>query len=157
MNPPALREYRHSDAAVTAGVFQAAIRTTAALYYDQDQIEAWGGGQIDVARWDLNRSTAWTVVAELDGAVVGFSDLTADGELDMLFVHPAVGGRGIARHLVTAVLAEARRRGMEVVATHASRAARPAFERFGFVVDAENSRNMVRGVAVPNFDMHVQL
>ena len=40
---------------------------------------------------------------------------------------------------------------------HASRAARPAFERFGFVVDAENPQNMVRGVCVPNYDMHSDL
>ena len=56
-----------------------------------------------------------------------------------------------------AVLGEARRRGLTRVVTHASRTARPAFERLGFVVDRENPDNTTRGVRVPNFDMHLDL
>ena len=89
--------------------------------------------------------------------MVGFSDLTDDGVLDMLFVHPDAGGQGVARMLVEAVLGEARRRGLARVSTHASRTARPAFERLGFVVDRENVDNTTRGVWVPNFDMQVLL
>lgn len=154
---PTLRPYEQADATATAQLFQAAIRTTAARHYEPAQIEAWAGGDVDVEGWNRSRSGAWTVVAELDGAVVGFSDLTPDGVLDMLFVHPDAGGRGIARQLVNAVVAEGRRRGLHSITTHASRAARPAFERFGFVVDAEHPRTMIRGVAVPNFDMHIEL
>ena len=83
--------------------------------------------------------------------------LTDDGVLDMLFVHPDAGGQGVARMLVEAVLGEARRRGLARVSTHASRTARPAFERLGFVVDRENVDNTTRGVRVPNFDMHLDL
>lgn len=154
---PTLRPYEQTDAAATAQLFQAAIRTTAARHYEPAQIDAWAGDVLDLGRWNHRRSVAWTTVAELDGAVVGFSDLTPDGELDMLFVHPDAGGRGIARQMVTAVVAEGRRRGLRSITTHASRAARPVFERLGFVVDAENSGNRLRGVAVPNFDMHIEL
>lgn len=138
-------------------MYQAAIRVTAAQHYDHDQVQAWAGTEIDLARWNHNRSAAWTVVAEQDGIIVGFADLTADGELDMLFVHPQAGGRGVARQLVAAILAEARRREFRSITTHASRAARPALERLGFVVDAENLENTVHAVAVPNFDMHIDL
>ena len=152
-----LRSYRASDARATADVYRAAIRTTAARHYDHAQVTAWLGGDIDLERWNRNRATAWTVVAELNGAVVGFSDLTTDAQLDMLFVHPDAGGQGVARQLVMAVLAHARRRELARVTTHASRAARPVLERLGFVADAENPTNMVRGVAVPNVDMHIDL
>ncbi|MGC0144551.1 GNAT family N-acetyltransferase [Pseudactinotalea sp. Z1732] len=67
------------------------------------------------------------------------------------------GGRGIARSLITSVLAEARRRGCTRVTTRASRAARATFARCGFVVDRENKTNTVRGVLVPNFEMHVEI
>lgn len=157
MDTPAIRAYRQGDAQATADVFQAAIRITAARHYRPHQIDAWASGATDLVRWNQNRWGAWTVVAELGGRVVGFSDLTTSGELDMLFVHPVAGGRGIARLLVAAVLDEARQRNLPVVATHASRTARPVFGRLGFVVDAENQRNMVRGVVVPNFDMHIDL
>lgn len=152
-----LRRYEEHDAAATAEAFQEAIRVTAAKHYSPAQVDAWAGGVIDLVAWSARRAAAWTVVAEADGDVVGFSDLTSDGELDMLFVHPVAAGRGFARLLVEAVLGEARQRGLRTVGTRASRAARPAFERLGFVVDAENTENRVRGVRVPNYDMHVDL
>lgn len=152
-----IRHYRPSDASATARTFQAAIKTTAARHYSPAQIEAWGGGDIDLDLWNQRREASWTIVAELDGVVMGFSDLTPDGELDMLFVHPDAGGRGIAHQLVSAVLDEGRQRGLRSISTRASRTARPTFEALGFVVNTENPHNMIRGVTVPNFDMHLDL
>lgn len=154
---PLIRRYAPSDAAATAAVFQDAIRMTASNYYSPAQIDAWATSHIDLEQWNRRRSAAWTVVAEVDGQVVGFSDLMTDGELDMLFVHPTLSGRGVARALVTTVLDEARRRGLARVTTHASRAARAAFERMGFHVVADNPHNLVRGVVVPNFVMAIDL
>ena len=152
-----LRPFRDSDAGSTREVFEAAIRGTAAAYYTPEQIDAWCPATHDPQAWAAARARAWTIVAEVDDRVVGFSDLRDDGELDMLFVAPEAGGRGVARALVAEVLAEARRRQLSRVTTRASRAARPAFERFGFVVDRPNEKNIVRGVAVPNFEMHIDL
>lgn len=159
LNPEVtVRAYRPDDAAATLAAFDKAIRVTAAQFYDQTQIDAWAPGtDVDLDAWNARRAKAWTVAAELDGRVVGFADLADGGLLDLLFVHPDAGGRGVARALVTAVLDHAREVGPARVVTHASRAACAAFERFGFVVDAENSQNMVRGVCVPNYDMHIDL
>ncbi|HBY24217.1 MAG TPA: GNAT family N-acetyltransferase [Propionibacteriaceae bacterium] len=154
---PVLRRYQPADAGATRNVFEAAIRGTAARFYAPEQIDAWCPTTHDPQAWAAARARAWTIVAELDGHLVGFSDLRDDGELDMLFVAPEAGGRGVARALVAEVLAEARRRQLTKVTTRASRAARPAFERFGFVVDRPNENNIVRGVAVPNFEMHIDL
>lgn len=152
-----LRSYSPADDRSTRHVFESAIHGTASRFYSQEQIDAWCPPRYDEQAWGRARAEAWTVVAELDGQVVGFSDLRADGELDMLFVSPTAGDRGIARALVTAVLAQARERGLTTVTTRASRSARPVFERLGFVVDRENSDNVIRGVAVPNFSMHCDL
>lgn len=75
----------------------------------------------------------------------------------MLFVAPSAGGQGVARLLVKEVLDHARARGLTAVTTRASRAARPVLERCGFVVDRENPDNVIGGVTVPNFSMHVDL
>ncbi len=96
-------------------------------------------------------------MAVVDGRVVGFSDLVDGAVLDMLFVHPDAGGRGVAKALVGAVLEHARQIGSERIETQASRSARPAFERFGFVVDAVQPDNRVRGVTVPNVRMHIDV
>ena len=153
--PVTLRPYR--DAEPTWQVFHAAVRVTGAMDYTPEQLEAWSPDEVNLEAWGRRRAAAWTLVAVDGDRVVGFSDLTDDGVLDMLFVHPDAGGRGVARHLVEAVLGEARRRGLTRVVTHASRTARPAFERLGFVIDRENPDNWTRGVRVPNFDMHLDL
>jgi len=155
-----LRQYRSpDDSTATFAVFQAAIRQTAAEHYDREQIEAWAGPpHPDLTSWDARRAQATTLVAEADGEIVGFADLRDDGVVDMLFVHPRAGGRGVARRLVEAVQAHARDRGLTELRTFASRSARPAFERFGFTVVAYRPDNTARGgVRVPNYEMRCDL
>jgi ribosomal protein S18 acetylase RimI-like enzyme len=54
------------------------------------------------------------------------------GYLLNFWVDPAYRGRGLARSLVRESLAEARRRGIRVVALHASDAGRSVYEAMGF-------------------------
>ncbi|GHG23956.1 MULTISPECIES: GNAT family N-acetyltransferase [Amycolatopsis] len=55
-----------------------------------------------------------TFIAARDGKILGFSALVA-AELDLLFVADAAQGLGIGARLVTHMLAEARKRGLESV------------------------------------------
>jgi len=157
--PPELRAYRSpDDVEATFGVFQAAVRQTAAAVYGPDQVEAWAGpASPDLSSWDARRRRASTLVAVVDEQVVGFTDLLPDGLVDMLFVHPRAGGHGVARALLTAVKVEARARDMTELRTLASRSAQPVFERLGFVLVADRPDNSVRGVIVPNAEMRCLL
>lgn len=131
---------------------------TASLDYDSDQIAAWAGTpDVDLARWDARRVAAHTFVAVVDGQIVGFADFLNDGLVDMLFVHPDQGRTGVARALVARVQQEARSAGLATLHTHASRTARPAFERFGFRTIRERPDNVVGGWVVPNFEMQYDL
>lgn len=152
-----LRPYSSADAAATRGAFVEAIRRTAAAHYMSEQLAAWAGGADDLVAWNTSRSAAWTVVAVVDGRVVGFSDLTADGVLDMLYVHPDAGGRGVARALIETVLDEAREHGASRATRPSPHLPHPPFARLGFTLDAENPSNRVRGVVVPNCDMSIEL
>lgn len=131
---------------------------TASLDYDPEQIAAWAGApHIDLARWDARRMAAHTFVAVVDGEVAGFADFLDDGLLDMLFVHPNHARIGLARALVTTVQREARSAGLVTLHTHASRTARPAFERLGFRTIKERPGNVVGGRVVPNYEMQCEL
>jgi putative acetyltransferase len=154
-----IREYRSpDDAAPTYGVYRSAITRTASADYEPAQIAAWVGDEHpDLERWDARRAAAHTFVAVVDGEVAGFTDFLDDGLLDMLFVHPDVGRRGVARRLVETVKQEARSAGLSTLRTHASRTARPAFERLGFRVSAARPDNTVNGVVVPNDEMRCDL
>ncbi|WP_433832599.1 GNAT family N-acetyltransferase [Actinoplanes sp. CA-015351] len=149
-----IRRYEAADAGATWKVFRAAVHGTAGRDYAREQIEAWAPPTVDEARWAGRRAAAHTYVACWDDAVVGFSDFTDDGLLDMLFVDPRAGGRGVARALVTRVLREAAAAGHRRLHVHASITAKPAFERFGFAVDGTRLAE-VGGQQLRNFDMSI--
>ena len=152
-----VRAYEAGDAEATWDTFRHAVRDTAVRDYSPEQVAAWAPDTVDLAAWNERRLRADTFVAVIDERVVGFSDVLPDGLLDMLFVHPDAGGRGVARALVDAVIGRARELGLRRLHTHASRTARPAFERFGFVVDRENPENWIGGQNLPNYDLHLDL
>jgi putative acetyltransferase len=103
--------------------------------------------------WAAARAAAHTTVAVQDDEVVGFSDLVHGDLLDMLYVDPRAGGRGIGSALIRQTVSVARARGVAVIETYASLTARPVFERNGFAV-IERRTPVVRGVAMTNFKMH---
>jgi GNAT superfamily N-acetyltransferase len=80
---------------------------------------------------------ASALVAEQDGDVVGFA-VARDGELDMLYTHPQVWGRGVGRALMDAALARLREEGNDEAALWTEeRNERPrrVYERYGWRTD----------------------
>lgn len=155
-----IRPYRDTDARVTREVFERAVRVTAAAHYAAEQLAAWvpddpAGAVLD--DWAARRAAVATWVAVIDDAVVGFTDLDLEtGYLDMLFVDPDAGRRGVGSALVRLVLDEARAVGLREVTVQASRTAQPVFERHGFVVVREQ-RVERRGVLIENAVMRIPL
>ncbi|WP_344216726.1 GNAT family N-acetyltransferase [Kribbella sancticallisti] len=152
-----VRTYEPQDAEPTWDAYFRAVRDTASKDYSPEQVAAWAPESVDLAEWNERRLAAHTFVATINRRVVGFSDVTDNGLLDMLFVPPEAGGRGVARALVGAVVGKARELGLSEIHTHASRTALPAFRRFGFEVERANADNNIRGENVPNYDMYLKL
>jgi putative acetyltransferase len=147
-----LRPYTAADADATLAVFRRAIRTTAARDHSAEQLAAWAPNEVDEGVWDTRRRERRTVVAEDDGRVVGFTDVDATGYVDMMYVDPDAGRRGVATALLAWAVEEATRAGAVSVRTHASITARPFFEAHAFRVD--EVRHPVRnGVVFENFAM----
>lgn len=151
-----IRGYVAEDAAATWRVFYAAVHGTASRDYTHEQVAAWAPPDVDEASWHERRAEATTYVACNEQRIVGFADFTDDGVLDMLFVHPDAGDRGIARALVDRVLREARTAGHRSLRVHAGRTAVPALRRFGFTLHGSRLPE-VRGQRLENFDMSIAL
>jgi putative acetyltransferase len=154
-----LRPYRAEDAHATRSVFERAVHLTASRDYTATQVAAWAPvdrAPATATAWAAARAAAHTIVAVQDDEVVGFSDLVHGDLLDMLYVDPRAGGRGIGSALITHIISVARAGDARVLKTYASLTARPVFERNGFVV-IEQRRPVVRGVAMTNFEMHLVL
>ena len=132
-----LRAYAAGDAQATSVIFLRAVRETARAHYSPEQVEAWAAEYGDLDSWAAARAAAHTQLAIVDGHVAGFTDLDDHGYIDMLFVDPDFGRRGVASALLASVVALARQRGLPALTTFASLTSRPVFERHGFVITGE--------------------
>ncbi|MGV1835520.1 GNAT family N-acetyltransferase [Rhizobium rhizogenes] len=150
-----IREYAPDDAGATIDIFLRAIREIASKDYNPAQIDAWAKVD-DPAVWAQWRASRPTWMAIYEAQPVGFSDLKADGCLDMMFVHPDHLGKGVASLLLKTVEAAARHQGHRRIFTEASLTARPFFERKGFIVLAAQTVEK-RGQTLPNFRMEKTL
>jgi GNAT superfamily N-acetyltransferase len=103
------RPYGYADGADTLAIFLAAVTETAAADYSSEQIQAWARPEArELSLWHAAMQERNSYVATLDGAPAGFSDVDADGYIDMLFVAPRYLRRGVARQLIGHVEARAR-------------------------------------------------
>lgn len=152
MSSITVRDYQPADAPALLDLFLRSIREIASVHYSPDQVAAWASAEIRVEDFATRREAKPTFVAMLKNEVAGFSDLEPDGHIDMLFVHPDHARAGVARALIDHVLDRAQSNGLERVFTEASITARPAFESFGFRVDAAQTVT-TRGVSLVNFRM----
>jgi putative acetyltransferase len=151
-----VRPFRAEDAAAIAALFRDTIRRINRKDYSAEQVRAWAPDEIDVASWAEKLAKRYSVVIETDGVIVGFGDIEDDGHLDHLYVHADHQGRGVGRLLMTALEAEARRRGIGRLFTEASITARPFFERSGYALIAEQVV-VCRDVEFVNFRMDKHL
>jgi len=127
-----IRAYCPEDAPALLAVFRDSVRRTAHRDYTPEQLAAWAPDVMDESAWAERRASRPTWVADVEGKLIGFSDLEADGHLDMLYVAADYQGRGVASALLDAVLSAARAQGLTRVFTEASLTAKPFFERHGF-------------------------
>ncbi|WP_461163512.1 GNAT family N-acetyltransferase [Arthrobacter sp. R4-81] len=151
-----LRRYESRDAAATQDIFYRAVHVTASSSYSPEQIAVWAPEDIDVESWGRKQTTRNGVVAEVDGEVAGFSDVDAQGYIDMMFVAPEHGRTGVGTALMSSIFVEASRRGANSLSTNASEAAKKFFEKQGFTV-GEHRRILRDGVILTNYAMSRQL
>lgn len=147
-----IRPYVPDDLDGVIALFHASVRRVAIRDYTEDQVKAWAPDEADRERWASRRASRPTWVAEIDGALAGFTDLEPDGHLDMMYVHPDHQGRGVAGALLRQVETEAARLRLARLFTEASITARPFFERKGFRVIAPQTVH-IRGQDLVNYRM----
>jgi putative acetyltransferase len=78
--------------------------------------------------------------------------VSADGYIDMLFVSPRYGRRGVGGTLLSFLEDRARASGIAQLSADVSITAREFFERRGFIVEAEQ-HPVTAGVSTTNFHM----
>lgn len=96
-----LRGYKPEDLPVLEKLFYETVHGICGKDYTEEQLYAWADGQPHGAAWNESFLAHDTVVAVLDGQVVGFGDLDREYSengvyLDRLYVHKDYQNQGIA-------------------------------------------------------------
>ena len=141
-----LRRYKQSDCRELAELFYNTVHTVNAADYNNEQLNAWATGHVDLEAWNKSLLEHYSIVAVDNGIIVGFGDIDQTGYLDRLYVHADYQGRGIA----TAICNKLEQSVSGKIVTRASVTAKPFFEKRGYKVIKEQSVER-HGVFLTNF------
>jgi putative acetyltransferase len=113
------------------------VREIGPAKYDDAQLRAWAHDVPDAIAWGerMLRNATFVAVRKDDDVPVGWIELEADGNVEMLYCAPEVAGRGVAGQLYDSAESLARERGLTRLTTAASRFAESFFRKRGWSVD----------------------
>jgi putative acetyltransferase len=137
-------------------LFKETIAAVCRHDYTPEQLRSWSAGTESEQRWMGVIDSQHSLVVEAAGNVLGFASLKGGSYVDLMFVHKDFQRQGIAHLLLENLLAEASHAGARRVTTHASKTARPFFERNGFSLVREKVK-IIGGVEIRNFEMSLDL
>jgi len=134
-----LRPFLATDVPLLADIFRASVEELTADDYSQAQREAWAAVADDEQALGERLGKQLTLLGMIGGAPVGFASLKGADELDMLYVHPAAAGQGVATMLIGALEKLASARGARRLTADVSDSAQDFFKKRGFVPQRRNT------------------
>jgi putative acetyltransferase len=156
MSTITIRPFKPSNTPELIKLFRDAVHTINIQHYGPEQVAVWAPEDIDQDKWLKSLAENITLVAELDGEIVGFADMTHEGYLDRLYVHKDYQGRFISFRLFKHIEQAARELDLTKITTNCSITAKIPAERMGFKVIKEQT--VVRkGVELINYVMEKEL
>lgn len=132
MSTITIRLYQPSDFDAIVTLFKEAVAAINIKHYTAEQVAIWT--TINVERWQASLAKNITFIAETNGIIVGFGDMTHEGYLDRLYVHKEYQARFVALKIFKALEQRARELGLEKITTDCSITAKIPAVRMGFKV-----------------------
>lgn len=157
MNGLIIRPYRAGDTDHLAALFHRAVHEGTTQFYSETERAAWCPAPPEGPTWQARLTEGQTLVAEIEGAPVGFMTLVIEtGYLDYAYVAPQVMGKGVASTLYAVLEGRARIAGLTRLETEASHLAERFFARHGWTLLTRQTVER-RGVQIPNARMEKTL
>lgn len=150
-----IRKYSSGDLPEILRLFCDTIRAVNSRDYTSEQIAAWTGN-IDAQKWDSSLNTHYSLVAVIDGQIVGFGDIDDSSYLDRLYVHTDYQRMGTATAICDRLEQYALAANASKIITHASITARPFFENRGYTAVKKNQVERA-GILLTNYAMEKKL
>jgi putative acetyltransferase len=129
-----IRRVKRTDVPEISRLYYETVHRVNARDYSPEQVRAWAPRVYPDAFWRRRFRRYDVFVAEEDGRVVGFVELSPSGEIDCFYVHFARQHQGVGSALMARIEREARRRRNSRLLADVSLTAEPFFRRMGFEV-----------------------
>jgi putative acetyltransferase len=147
-----IRPFQAQDTAALRALFVETVHHVNSRDYTANQIAAWAPSSYDETAWLARLSAINPYVAQLNGQIVGYADIQADGYIDHFFCHAQYQRQGIGKALMQKLFATAKLRGIARLYAHVSITAKPFFSAFGFI-EVKAQQVEIRGQLLTNFVM----
>lgn len=147
-----LRDFKPSDAKALRAIHFNTIRNINSRDYSLEQVKAWAPDKIDMNAWQTRVEGLNPIIAEIEGVIVGYTDLQPSGLIDHFFCHHEYQNRGVGRTLMNHVLTLGKERNLKHLYSEVSITARPFYEHFGFTM-AKEKQEEIRGQVLTYFVM----
>lgn len=125
-----IRTYQSSDLKILVKLFYDTVHFVNSKDYSKKQVDVWASKTLDLVKWDQSLKEDYSLVALIDGKIVGFGDIDQTGYLDRLYVHYQYQGKGIAK----AICSQLEKSVNGKITVHASITAKGFFEHRGYQV-----------------------
>ena len=124
--------------------------------YGMELVEKWAPCQFDMEKWRKRVRAKNPFVAEQDGFILGFAELTSDGHIGAFYSHHQRQRQGVGTALYQIIEVEALRLGIHSLHVEASTNAKAFFMSMGFGITEEKS-NVTCGIPFASFLMRKQI
>lgn len=150
-----LRKYESDDCLKLLKLFYSTVRTVNKKDYDDKQISVWAPDNYIEEKYDIwQKSLAenFTIIAEINGDIIGFGDIEKGGYLNRLFIHKDYQNKGIASSILKELEKYAEKICIHTIITEASITAKPFFEKMGYSLIKEQQVE-IKGIFLINYVM----
>ena len=108
-----IESYTTDRARTLADLFHRSVHAIDPKFYSTEEKEAWAPTPPDYRYWVTRLARKHPMLAFIDGRIVGFMELAANGHIDCTYVDPDFQGRGVALALYRHIEAIARDRSIK--------------------------------------------
>lgn len=143
-----IRTYQSSDLKILVKLFYDTVHFVNSKDYSKKQVDVWASKTLDLVKWDQSLKEHYSLVALIDGKIVGFGDIDQTGYLDRLYVHYQYQGKGIAK----AICSQLEKSVNSKITVHASITAKGFFEHRGYQVIKKQEVKR-QGISLVNYVM----
>lgn len=113
-------------------LFRDTIHTINVSEYSPSQLEVWSKQKINLHEWWISTSQHIAYITKLNDKVVGFGEMTYEGELQRLYVHKDYEAIKIGAMILNKLEVDAKQLDLSNITTETSISAKPFFEVLGY-------------------------